>query len=65
WPAQVITYKYGSMQILNWKNELQQKQGTDFDIKDFHDRLLNHGSLPFFMVRKNVFRKSSDSVSSK
>lgn len=57
WPAQVITYKYGSELILQWKKELQEKQGTSFDIKDFHDRILNHGSLPFFMVKKNVFRK--------
>jgi uncharacterized protein (DUF885 family) len=57
WPAQVISYKYGSELILHWKKELQQKQGAAFDIKDFHDRILNHGSLPFFIVRKNVFKK--------
>ncbi|QEC66473.1 DUF885 domain-containing protein [Panacibacter ginsenosidivorans] len=62
WPAQVITYKYGSMLILKWKKELQDKQGNAFNIKDFHDRLLNHGSLPFFMVKQNVFKKSTGDV---
>ncbi|HTD39049.1 MAG TPA: DUF885 domain-containing protein [Mucilaginibacter sp.] len=56
WPAQVVTYKYGALQILLWKEELQKKQGKNFDIKDFHNRVLNHGSLPLFMVKENVFR---------
>jgi len=58
WPAQVVTYKYGALQILHWKQELQKKQGKDFDIKDFHNRVLNHGSLPLFMVKGNVFREN-------
>jgi len=65
WPAQVISYKYGSELILHWKKELQQKQGAAFDIKDFHDRILNHGSLPFFIVRKNVFRKDYTTADNK
>jgi uncharacterized protein (DUF885 family) len=56
WPAQVVTYKYGALQILHWKQELQQKQGGRFDIRDFHDRVLNHGSLPLFMIKENVFK---------
>jgi uncharacterized protein (DUF885 family) len=56
WPAQVVTYKYGALQILHWKQELQKKQGKDFNIKDFHNRVLNHGSLPLFMVKENVFK---------
>ncbi len=56
WPAQVVTYKYGALQILHWKQELQKKQGKNFNIKNFHDRVLNHGSLPLFMVKENVFK---------
>jgi len=57
WPAQVVTYKYGALQILHWKEEFQKKQGAKFSIKDFHDRVLNHGSLPLFMIKENVFSK--------
>jgi len=56
WPAQVVTYKYGAAQIMKWKEQLQQKQGSHFDIKNFHDRVLNHGSLPLFMAKENVFK---------
>lgn len=54
WPAQCITYKYGASQILAWKKALQEKQRKSFNIKKFHDSILNHGSLPLFMVRQNV-----------
>jgi len=33
---------------------LQQKQGAKFNIKNFHDRILNPGGLPMFMVKENV-----------
>lgn len=56
WPAQCITYKYGAVQIMQWKQELQQKQGSKFDIRNFHDRVLDRGSLPMFLVRENVMR---------
>ncbi|MGZ3765893.1 MAG: DUF885 domain-containing protein [Mucilaginibacter sp.] len=55
WPAQVVTYKYGALQILHWKEALRKKQGKDFDIRNFHDKVLNYGSLPIFMVKENVF----------
>jgi uncharacterized protein (DUF885 family) len=56
WSAQVVTYKYGALQILHWKEELQQKQGSKFNIRNFHARVLDHGSLPLFMVKENVFK---------
>lgn len=57
WPAQVVSYKYGAGQIMHWKEKVQQQQGNNFDIKAFHDKVLNHGSLPFFMIEKNVMSK--------
>jgi uncharacterized protein (DUF885 family) len=58
WPVQAITYKYGALQILGWKETLKKKQGKDFNMKSFHDRILDHGSLPMFMVKENVFAGS-------
>lgn len=62
WPAQVITYKYGSEQIRKWKQQLEQQQGDAFKIKDFHERLLAHGSLPLALAEQNVFYKGKDSL---
>ena len=57
WPAQCITYKYGALQIMQWKEILQKREGAKFDIKNFHDRVLLHGSLPLFIVKENVLGK--------
>ncbi|MDB5089912.1 MAG: hypothetical protein JWR09_3906 [Mucilaginibacter sp.] len=54
WPAQCITYKYGAGQIMEWKQILQKKEGAKFNIKNFHDRILNLGSLPVFIVKERV-----------
>lgn len=56
WPAQVVTYKYGALQILHWREALQKEQGEKFDIHEFHNRVLDRGSLPLFMVKENVFK---------
>ncbi|MNE57382.1 hypothetical protein D3C80_1523440 [compost metagenome] len=47
WPAQVVTYKFGAGKILEWKKRMQASKGAKFNIKDFHDKILNVGSLPF------------------
>jgi uncharacterized protein (DUF885 family) len=57
WPVQVITYKYGAGEIMKWRRLLQAEQGEKFDIKVFHNKVLEHGPLPFFLVERNVFRK--------
>jgi uncharacterized protein (DUF885 family) len=54
WPAQVVTYKYGALQIKHWKEELQRREGKGFDIRRFHDRLLGQGNLPLFMMKEQV-----------
>jgi uncharacterized protein (DUF885 family) len=54
----VVTYKYGALQIMHWKEELQKKQGSKFSIRNFHDRVLDNGSLPLFMIKENVFKGS-------
>ncbi len=56
WPAQCITYKYGAGQIMQWKQTLQKREGSKFNIKNFHDKILNLGSLPVFMVGEIILR---------
>ncbi|MBG9378343.1 DUF885 family protein [Panacibacter sp. DH6] len=63
-PAHAVACSYGCMLFVQWKKELQARQGSSFNIRDFHDRLLKKGALPFFMVKKNVFRKSASAHTS-
>jgi uncharacterized protein (DUF885 family) len=57
WPAQVITYKYGASQILKWKKLMELQEGSAFDVKAFHDKVLQNGSLPIFLMQRKILRR--------
>ncbi len=54
WPAQVVTYKYGADQILQWKQQLMLENPATFSIHRFHDYLLTNGPLPMDVLKKLV-----------
>jgi uncharacterized protein (DUF885 family) len=56
WPVQAISYNYGAWRIKQLKQALQKKQGAQFNIRDFHEKVLNSGFLPWFMVERNVMK---------
>jgi uncharacterized protein (DUF885 family) len=45
-PGQALAYMIGQLQIQAWRRKAEERQGSDFDLKAFHDRLLELGSLP-------------------
>jgi uncharacterized protein (DUF885 family) len=45
-PGQALAYMIGQLQIQAWRRKAQERQGSGFDLKAFHDRLLELGSLP-------------------
>ena len=45
-PGQALAYKVGQLEMLRLRAEAQQRLGTAFDIRSFHDALLTHGALP-------------------
>lgn len=54
WPAQVISYKYGSQLILVWKKRwLDEERGT---LLAFHEAVLGHGPLPFSILESLIFK---------
>jgi uncharacterized protein (DUF885 family) len=46
WPAQALTYKVGQREIERLRLEIAARDGDAFDLREFHDQLLGHGSLP-------------------
>jgi uncharacterized protein (DUF885 family) len=46
WPAQALTYKVGQREIERLRREISARDGAAFDLREFHDQLLGHGSLP-------------------
>ena len=45
-PGQACGYMVGRLEILRIRREAQERQGGDFDIKAFHDAVLDGGSVP-------------------
>ena len=50
-PTQPMSYLIGKKQILEFRNDYQKKVGNDFNLRDFHDKLLSFGSIPVCLIR--------------
>jgi uncharacterized protein (DUF885 family) len=54
WPGQALAYKLGQLEILKLREEAQQKLGSKFDIRTFHDEVLGNGALPLDVLDEQV-----------
>lgn len=50
WPAQALSYKLGQLKILELRTRAQKELGPKFDIRAFHDEILDGGTLPLDML---------------
>jgi uncharacterized protein (DUF885 family) len=54
WPAQALTYKIGQREIQRLRREIEARDGGRFDLKEFHDQLLGHGSIPLATLAREL-----------
>ena len=54
WPGQALTYKLGQRQIEKLRRELAERDGARFDLREFHDQVLGHGSLPLTTLAREL-----------
>lgn len=54
WPAQALSYKLGEILIVKLRREAEETLGEDFDIKAFHDTILNLGSVTLPVLEEEV-----------
>jgi uncharacterized protein (DUF885 family) len=54
WPGQALGYKMGQLKFLELRARAQQALGTSFDIRAFHDRLIDSGALPLDIVERRL-----------
>ena len=54
WPGQALAYKMGQLTILKLRDEAKTQLGDKFDIKKFHDEILNGGSMPLALLQERV-----------
>lgn len=54
WPGQALSYKMGQLEIRKLREKAKAKLGTKFDIKAFHDEVLDGGALPLTVLDARV-----------
>jgi uncharacterized protein (DUF885 family) len=54
WPAQALGYKIGQLKILELRAKAQQELGAKFDIKAFHDQVVDSGALPMDVLEARI-----------
>ena len=50
WPAQALSYKLGQLKFRELRERAQKELGTKFDLRKFHDEILNGGTLPLDLL---------------
>ncbi len=56
WPAQALSYKLGQLKIRELRDRAQKELGTKFDIRKFHDEMLDGGTLPLDLLEARTDR---------
>jgi uncharacterized protein (DUF885 family) len=54
WPAQALSYKMGQRMILELRERAQRELGSKFDIRAFHDAVLDEGPLPLDVLEAQI-----------
>lgn len=54
WPGQALSYKIGELKILELRLKAELELGNKFDIRRFHDAILENGSIPLDVLSKQM-----------
>lgn len=50
WPAQALSYKLGQLKFRELRERAQKELGSKFDLRKFHDEMINGGTLPLDLL---------------
>jgi len=54
WPGQAPGYKLGQLDILKLRKQAQDELGNRYDVRAFHDEILNGGAMPLDLLDQRV-----------
>ena len=56
WPAQGLAYKLGQLKISELRRRAEKELGREFDLREFHERVLEDGALPLGLLEEKIDR---------
>jgi len=54
WPGQATSYLVGEREITRLREHARAALGARFDLREFHDRVLEHGTVPLTLLRRYI-----------
>ena len=54
WPGQALAYKIGQLEILKLRDQAKKELGDKFDIRAFHDQVLDSGAMPLDVLDERI-----------
>ena len=53
-PAQALAYQMGKLELLDLRRKAAEALGDGFDLRRFHEAVLENGSLPMAVLEKHI-----------
>lgn len=54
WPGQACAYKLGELKIRALRREAERALGSRFDVRAFHEQVLNTGAVPLHVLEQKI-----------
>jgi uncharacterized protein (DUF885 family) len=56
WPGQALAYKIGELKIRELRAKAEKRLGRNFDLRRFHDAVLENGAVPLSVLEDHINR---------